>query len=87
VVLAMSPVGDTLRTRCRNFPGLVNNTVIDWFEPWSEQALQSVATAFLQVDAHVLILLQRSFCTPFSLKGTSLVRFGAEVTNVAIDRF
>jgi hypothetical protein len=27
VVLAMSPVGETLRTRCRNFPGMVNNTV------------------------------------------------------------
>ena len=49
VVLAMSPVGETLPTRCRNFPGMVNNTVIDWFEPWPEQALQSVATAFLKV--------------------------------------
>eukprot|EP00798_Chlamydomonas_sp_ICE-L_P031818 gene31818-7022_t len=47
VVLAMSPVGETLRTRCRNFPGMVNNTVIDWFEPWPEQALESVATVFL----------------------------------------
>lgn len=47
VVLAMSPVGETLRTRCRNFPGMVNNTVIDWFEPWPEQALQSVASVFL----------------------------------------
>lgn len=47
VVLAMSPVGESLRTRCRNFPGMVNNTVIDWFEPWPEQALQSVATVFL----------------------------------------
>jgi dynein heavy chain len=37
VVLAMSPVGEALRTRCRNFPGMVNNTVIDWFEPWPEQ--------------------------------------------------
>ena len=37
VVLAMSPVGETLRTRCRNFPGMVNNTVIDWFEPWPVQ--------------------------------------------------
>jgi len=51
VVLAMSPVGETLRTRCRNFPGLVNNTVIDWFEPWPEQALQSVATVFLAAEA------------------------------------
>uniref|UniRef100_A0A6S8LSH1 AAA+ ATPase domain-containing protein n=1 Tax=Dunaliella tertiolecta TaxID=3047 RepID=A0A6S8LSH1_DUNTE len=47
VVIAMSPVGETLRTRCRNFPGMVNNTVIDWFEPWPEQALQSVASVFL----------------------------------------
>lgn len=22
IVMAMSPVGDTLRTRCRNFPGI-----------------------------------------------------------------
>ncbi len=47
VVLAMSPVGDTLRVRCRNFPGMVNNTVIDWFTPWPEQALESVANVFL----------------------------------------
>ena len=31
VVLAMSPAGDTLRKRCRNFPGMVSNCVIDWF--------------------------------------------------------
>ncbi|XP_056602848.1 dynein axonemal heavy chain 10 isoform X1 [Triplophysa dalaica] len=47
IVLAMSPVGDTLRTRCRNFPGLVNNTVIDWFSPWPLQALHAVAKSFL----------------------------------------
>jgi dynein heavy chain len=27
---------------------MVNNTVIDWFEPWPEQALRSVATVLLQ---------------------------------------
>uniref|UniRef100_A0AAV2KWR9 AAA+ ATPase domain-containing protein n=1 Tax=Knipowitschia caucasica TaxID=637954 RepID=A0AAV2KWR9_KNICA len=47
VVLGMSPVGDTLRTRCRNFPGLMNNTVIDWFQPWPPQALLAVAQSFL----------------------------------------
>ena len=47
VVLAMSPVGDKLRTRCRNFPGLVNSTVIDWFLPWPTQALYAVASVFL----------------------------------------
>ncbi|XP_054939143.1 dynein axonemal heavy chain 10-like isoform X1 [Physeter macrocephalus] len=47
IVLGMSPVGDTLRTRCRNFPGLVNNTGIDWFMPWPSQALHAVAKSFL----------------------------------------
>uniref|UniRef100_A0A8D2LCC4 Dynein axonemal heavy chain 10 n=1 Tax=Varanus komodoensis TaxID=61221 RepID=A0A8D2LCC4_VARKO len=47
IVLGMSPVGDTLRTRCRNFPGLVNNTGIDWFLPWPPQALYAVAKFFL----------------------------------------
>ncbi|KAJ8266677.1 hypothetical protein GJAV_G00133350 [Gymnothorax javanicus] len=47
IVLGMSPVGDTLRTRCRNFPGLVNNTGIDWFLPWPPQALLAVAQSFL----------------------------------------
>jgi dynein heavy chain len=48
ITLAMSPVGDTLRTRCRNFPGLVNNCVIDWLTPWPEDALLSVCTVFLR---------------------------------------
>jgi len=47
-VLAMSPVGEPLRARCRNFAGLATSTVIDWFQPWPEQALRSVATAQLQ---------------------------------------
>ncbi|XP_006894689.1 PREDICTED: dynein heavy chain 10, axonemal [Elephantulus edwardii] len=47
IVLGMSPVGETLRTRCRNFPGLVNNTGIDWFMPWPPQALYAVAKSFL----------------------------------------
>ncbi|XP_062273833.1 dynein axonemal heavy chain 10 [Scomber scombrus] len=47
IVLGMSPVGDTLRTRCRNFPGLMNDTVIDWFLPWPPQALLAVAQSFL----------------------------------------
>ena len=50
VVLAMSPVGETLRQRCRSFPGMVNNTVIDWFDPWPEQALSAVATFFLKEE-------------------------------------
>ena len=47
IVLCMSPIGEVLKTRCRNFPGLVNNTSIDWFTAWPKQALQAVASQFL----------------------------------------
>ena len=50
VVLAMSPAGDTLRIRCRSFPGMVSNTVIDWYFPWPPEALESVASYFLQEE-------------------------------------
>lgn len=43
----MSPDGDALRNRCRNFPGLVGSTSIDWVFPWPEQALFAVANVFL----------------------------------------
>ena len=46
IVLAMSPSGSKLRIRCRNFPGLVSNAVIDWFFPWPADALQKVYTLY-----------------------------------------
>ena len=48
IVLAMSPSGSKLRLRCRNFPGLVSNAVIDWFFPWPADALQKVVLNFMQ---------------------------------------
>jgi len=39
----MSPAGNTLRDRCRNFPGLISSTSIDWYFPWAEEALSGVA--------------------------------------------
>ena len=48
IVLCMSPVGDALRVRCRQFPSLINCTTIDWFHGWPEAALVSVAERFLQ---------------------------------------
>ncbi|KAJ3198630.1 hypothetical protein HDU82_001178, partial [Entophlyctis luteolus] len=47
VVLCFSPVGNTLRSRCRKFPAIVNCTMIDWFHEWPEEALTSVATRFI----------------------------------------
>ncbi|XP_046303228.1 dynein axonemal heavy chain 7 isoform X2 [Marmota monax] len=48
VVLAMSPIGDAFRNRLRKFPALVNCCTIDWFQSWPEDALQAVASRFLE---------------------------------------
>ena len=45
--LCFSPVGPSLRVRARRFPAVANCTVIDWFQPWPEQALASVGKKFL----------------------------------------
>jgi dynein heavy chain len=50
LVLAMSPSGEALRRRCRNFPGLVSATVIDWFHAWPADALRTVAEYFLREE-------------------------------------
>ncbi|KAK7506434.1 hypothetical protein BaRGS_00002546, partial [Batillaria attramentaria] len=48
IVLAMSPIGDAFRNRLRKFPSLVNCCTIDWFQSWPEDALQAVASRFLE---------------------------------------
>ena len=48
IVLCMSPVGDDLRIRCRQFPSLVNCCTLDWFSRWNDEALLFVSTAFLK---------------------------------------
>ena len=48
IILCMSPVGDTLRIRCRNFPSLVNCCTLDWFDNWPEEALMAVSKQFFE---------------------------------------
>ncbi len=48
IVLAMSPIGESFRTRLRKFPSLVNCCTIDWFQPWPEDALEAVASRALE---------------------------------------
>ena len=43
VCLCFSPVGQKFRDRFRKFPALFNECTIDWFLPWPEEALVSVA--------------------------------------------
>ena len=43
ICLCMSPVGNTLRIRCRQFPSLVNCCTLDWFSKWPAEALLFVS--------------------------------------------
>ena len=47
IILCMSPVGDLLRLRCRNFPSLVNCCTLDWFKTWPKTALETVALRYI----------------------------------------
>jgi dynein heavy chain, axonemal len=48
IVLCLSPVGDSLRLRCLQFPSLINCCTIDWFSAWPDDALHTVATKALR---------------------------------------
>jgi dynein heavy chain len=48
MILAFSPVGKAFRERAANFPSLFSQCNIDWFLPWPEEALVSVAQRFLK---------------------------------------
>ena len=47
-MLCFSPVGQKFRDRSRKFPALFNECTIDWFLPWPEEALVSVAETFIK---------------------------------------
>ena len=45
--LCMSPVGDTLASRSRKFPGIINCTTVDWFLAWPAEGLHNVSEKFI----------------------------------------
>eukprot|EP00792_Barthelona_sp_PAP020_P009033 TRINITY_DN3265_c0_g1_i1.p1 TRINITY_DN3265_c0_g1~~TRINITY_DN3265_c0_g1_i1.p1 ORF type:complete len:4284 (+),score=1224.26 TRINITY_DN3265_c0_g1_i1:1098-12854(+) len=47
VILALSPVGSSLRNRIRQFPALVNCCSLDWYHDWPRDALNTVANHLL----------------------------------------
>jgi len=36
IILCMSPIGNSLRVKCRQFPSLVDCCTLNWFSSWSE---------------------------------------------------
>lgn len=73
VVLAMSPIGEDYKRRLRMFPSLVNCCAIDWFLPWPQEALVSVANNFIK-DVEDLPSMEGivSICVDMQLRTTSL---------------
>lgn len=45
----MSPVGTKFRDRCRFHPALINCTTIDWYNDWSEIAMEQVSKSFMEI--------------------------------------
>ena len=81
LVISMSPSGDNLRNRCRNFPGLISSTTIDWFFEWPREALLQVAnflfTGYKAIEADSVPLL----CEHIIKVHSSLKEFSAEAFN------
>ncbi|XP_067444208.1 dynein axonemal heavy chain 1 isoform X2 [Thunnus thynnus] len=65
-VLCMSPIGEVFRARLRQFPSLVTCCTIDWFSAWPEEALQAVASSFLNE-------LPELEASPTAMKGLTLM--------------
>lgn len=45
--ICFSPIGQAFKDYCKQYPALINNTTIDWFLPWPEEALYEVAKKFI----------------------------------------
>ena len=48
IIMSMSPIGDSLRVRCRQFPALIDCCTIDWYNSWPEEALFEVAISLVK---------------------------------------
>lgn len=47
LILCFSPMGQNFRKQSRKFPGIINNTSMDWFHSWPKDALLGVAARFM----------------------------------------
>ena len=74
IILAMSPTGQTLGERIRNFPSLVNCCTLDWFHKWPVEALNAVAMKMMDEAPFEDDLKSRivKACEIFHLEATEL---------------
>lgn len=48
IVLCFSSIGSSLRNKIRMYPSLVNCCTVVWYETWSDDALQMVASKYME---------------------------------------
>ena len=48
IAICMSPLGRAFKDYCKMYPALINNTTIDWFMKWPEDALIEVARKYIK---------------------------------------
>ena len=86
ICLAMSPIGDAFRRRLRMFPSLINCCTIDWFRAWPADALDAVASTFLEeveMETHVRSSVVE-MCKTFQIQTRDLAeKFGREERRMA----
>ncbi|XP_055844482.1 dynein axonemal heavy chain 12 [Episyrphus balteatus] len=85
IILCFSPIGDSLRTRIRLYPSLVNCCTIDWFQIWPEDALQMVAKISME-DVNVEPEVKEAIvvsCQYFHLSANDVIKeFFAETNRI-----
>jgi len=59
--------------------GMVNNTSIDWYMPWPEQALYAVASVFIAPDVRCNRYLLTATVICYALYDISVVRNGVTI--------
>jgi dynein heavy chain len=75
IVFCQSPSSDMFRIHVRWFPALVNCMIIDWFHPWLDDTLYSVAKSFLSNtglddnDPEIAVHCERTFEGYSSISG------------------
>lgn len=58
IIFCTSPVGDTLRIRCRKFPALINCCTLNWFVSWPQEALVSCCeNSFKELSYKQLLMI------------------------------
>ena len=67
IVLSMSPVGESFRSRCRKFPSLINCCTLIYFDKWPETALKSVCSRTLEELGYMDKSMQNSLTNLFPL--------------------